>query len=253
MSSSVPQPSVGRALARISELRGVRDSGAPVGRGDSRSAILAFIEAGGDVVRVEEISEGVGLHVNTVRGHLDALLAAGRITRIPDQRASRGRPHWLYSATSAASFRELGHALEVELDSSTAPEVARRAAAGWAQAFPVPKPAASVDEAVDQATTALSAFGFDAVRNPVGDQVTLRACPYASMVEEQPVICDIHAALLTEVLARTEQPVTLARLDVWPRPGLCVAHLSRPDTDPAWSVDLAPVARPRSKRRKRGA
>ncbi len=251
MSSSVPLPSVGRALARISVLRGERDSGAPVGGGDSRSAILAFIEAAGGVVRVEEISEGVGLHVNTVRGHLDALLASGRITRIPDQRSSRGRPHWLYSATSAASIRELGRALEVELDSSTAPEVARRAAAGWAKAFPVPEPAASIDEAVEQATTALSAFGFDAVRNPVGDEVTLRACPYASMVEEQPVICDIHAALLTEVLARTEQPVTLDRLDVWPRPGLCVAHLTRPDTDPAWSVGLAPA--PRSKRRKRGA
>ena len=132
--------------------------------------------------------------------------------------------------------------------------MARRAAAGWAQAFPVSEPAQSVDEAVDQATAALSAFGFDAVRNPVGDQVTLRACPYASMVEEQPVICDIHAALLTEALARTGQPVKLERLDVWPRPGLCVAHLNRPDADPAWSVDGATTQRPaREPRRKRGA
>ncbi len=93
-----------------------------------------------------------------------------------------------------------------------------------------------MDEAVDQAAEALTAFGFDAVRNPVGDQLTLRSCPYASMVEEQPVICDIHAALLSEVLSRSGQPITVERLDVWPRPGLCVAHLDRPDSAPAWSV-----------------
>jgi hypothetical protein len=65
-------------------------------------------------------------------------------------------------------------------------------------------------------------------------------------VHEHPVICDIHAELLGEVLARTTQPVTLASLDVFPRPGLCVAHLRRPDVDPEWTVELpdpAPRAR----------
>ena len=92
----------------------------------------------------------------------------------------------------------------------------------------------------------LTDFGFEAVRNPVGDEITLRACPYAELVHEHPVICDIHAELLGEVLARTTQPVTLASLDVFPRPGLCVAHLRRPDVDPEWTVELpdpAPRAR----------
>ena len=75
------------------------------------------------------------------------------------------------------------------------------------------------------------------------------ACPYAELVHEHPVICDIHAELLGEVLARTAQPVTLASLDVFPRPGLCVAHLHRPDVDPEWTVELAdPVPRARVSR-----
>ena len=90
-----------------------------------------------------------------------------------------------------------------------------------------------------QATRVLTDFGFEAVRNPVGDEITLRACPYAELVHEHPVICDIHAELLGEVLARTTQPVTLASLDVFPRPGLCVAHLRRPDVDPEWTVEPA--------------
>jgi predicted ArsR family transcriptional regulator len=243
--TSVPLHSVGRAQARISSIRGPRP-GPSLAGGDSRAAVLEFIEAAEDVVRVEEIAEAVGLHPNTVRGHLDALLAAGRITRIADQRATRGRPHWLYSATASASIRELARALDEELDRASAPDVARLAAATWAEAGPEVTLADTIDAAVDLATHALTDFGFEAVRNPVGDEITLRACPYAELVNEHPVICDIHAELLGEVLARTGQPVTLASLDVFPRPGLCVAHLRRPDADPEWTVEL-PEQHPRTR------
>ena len=115
-------------------------------------------------------------------------------------------------------------------------------------------PVETVEAAVDQATQVLTDFGFEAVRNPVGDQITLRACPYAELVHEHPVICDIHAELLGEVLARTTQPVTLASLDVFPRPGLCVAHLRRPDVDPEWTVELPdPAPRARVSRSGSGA
>ena len=216
-------------------MRGPRPGPAEAG-GDSRAAVLEFVEASEDVVRVEQIADAVGLHPNTVRGHLDALLASGRITRVPDQRSTRGRPHWLYSATASASIRELARALDTELDRASAPDVARLAAATWAEAGPDVGPADTIEAAVDQTTRALTDFGFEAVRNPVGDQITLRACPYAELVHEHPVICDIHAELLGEVLARTAQPVTLEGLDVFPRPDLCVARLRRPDADPEWSV-----------------
>jgi predicted ArsR family transcriptional regulator len=241
--TSVPLSSVGRALARLGTLRVARPEPNAPG-GDSRAAVLEFIESSDDVVRVEEIAEAVGLHPNTVRGHLDALLAAGRITRTADQRSTRGRPHWLYSATTSTTIRELARALDAELDRASATDLARLAAATWAEAGPDVAPASSVDEAVDRATETLTGFGFDAVRNPVGDQITLRACPYAELVHEHPVICDIHAELLGEVLARTEQPVTVAGLDVFPRPGLCVARLRRPDAEPEWVVSLTdPEAR----------
>lgn len=239
--SSAPLPSVGRALARIASLRGPRAS-EPVPGGNSRAAVLEFIERADDAVRVDEIAPAVGLHPNTVRGHLDALLAAGRVTRVPDQRATPGRPHWLYSATNSAPERELAHALEAELRRSSAPEVARRAAAIWADAGPDVLPADSPDSAVDRATEALTTLGFDAVRNPVGDAITLRVCPYADLVRDQPVICDIHAELLGAVLGRTRQPVALDRLDVHPRPGLCVAHLRRPDAGPERVVPATEAA-----------
>ena len=233
----MPLQSVGRALARIGSLRGPRP-GPEISGGDSRMAILDFIESTDEAVRVEDIAEVVGLHHNTVRGHLDALLAAGRITRIPDQRATRGRPHWLYSATAPASIRELSKALDEELELASAPEVARLAAATWAEVGPDVGPVDTMDEAVEQTTSALADFGFDAVHNPLGDEITLRSCPYAELVDEHPVICDIHAELLGELLSRTGQPVTLRCLEVFPRPGMCIARLNRPDVLPLWTVEL---------------
>lgn len=218
-------------------MRGPRPGPTTAG-GDSRAAILEFIEAAEDVVRVEQIADAVGLHPNTVRGHLDALLAAGRITRIPDQRATRGRPHWLYSATASASIRELARALDEELERASAPDVARLAAATWAEVGPDVAPATSPDDAIDHATRALIDFGFEAERNIVGDAIILRSCPYAELVDEHPVICEIHAELMGEVLARTDQPVSLRSLEVFPRPGMCVARLNRPDITPMWTVEV---------------
>ncbi len=253
--TTVPLQSVGRALARIGSLHGRRPGPTEAG-GDSRATILTFVESAEDAVRVEEIAEAVGLHANTVRGHLDALLASGRISRVPDQRSTRGRPHWLYTATASASVRELARALDRELDSASAPDLARLAAATWAEAGPDVGRASTIDEAVDAATAALMDFGFDAVRNPVGDQLTLRSCPYAELVADHPVICDIHAELLGEVLARTGQPVSMSQMDVFPRPGLCVAHLRRPDAEPEWVVQAAPAPQepaktPPSRRKKK--
>ena len=235
----MPPPSVGGSLVRMSRLRRP-GAAAPASGQDSRAAILGFIEAAEGPVRVEDVAEHVGLHPNTVRGHLDLLLAAGHISRIPDRRTTRGRPHYLYSAESSDTVRELARALVGELELASASEVARRAAAVWAAAGPDVSPAANPDEAVDVATAVLSTLGFDAVRNPVGDQITLRTCPYADLVREHPVICTIHAELLSEILARTGQPVTVDALDVFPRPGMCVARLHRADAEPEWSVAPAP-------------
>ena len=52
------------------------------------------------------------------------------------------------------------------------------------------------------------------------------------------MICDIHAELLGELLSRSGQPVTLRCLEVFPRPGMCIARLNRPDVLPLWTVEL---------------
>ena len=93
--------------------------------------------------------------------------------------------------------------------------------------------AATPDEAVAEATDALNGLGFTAVANPRGDAITLTDCPYAELVDANPIICDIHAALVARLLTQTGQPVTVESVVVWTRPGMCAAHLRRPDLVPA--------------------
>ena len=63
-------------------------------------------------------------------------------------------------------------------------------------------------------------------------RVYLGQCPYAALVADHPVICDIHAKALEQVLAGTGRDIELESMDVFPGQAF-VAHLRRPDVVPA--------------------
>lgn len=205
------------------------------GAQESRARIQQAVETAAEPMTVEMIAETTGLHANTVRGHLDVLLAGNVITREAADSSGRGRPRWLYRAATpqASPFQFLAQALTVQLARADSVEFAEGAAARWAQALPELPVAFSPDEAVAEATDALNRLGFNAEASPVGDAISVTGCPYAELVEDNPVICDIHTALVVRLLDQTGQPVTLESMDIWARRGMCVARLNRPDVSPS--------------------
>lgn len=233
-------PGIGRTLARLAALnpRHPRDA-EPAS--DSRAQIRHLIDTSPDPVSVEWLSKRTGLHPNTIRGHLEVLLAAGQIARAPGRRAGRGRPPMLYRAVGPDStvYQELAEALVAELGANTDPALIDDAADKWAEVVDHSDPAETIDDAVRQAAEALDQLGFTAQVSPVGDTITLGSCPYAALVHDQPIICDIHTALLRELLKRTGQPVTVAGMQVWAAPGVCRTQLRRPDRAPARVIDIA--------------
>ena len=62
--------------------------------------------------------------------------------------------------------------------------------------------------------------------------------PYVDLVDDNPVICDIHAALVGRLLEQTGQPVRVTSMDVWARPGVCVARLRRSDLVPTRTITI---------------
>lgn len=191
-------------------------------------------------ITLEDISETTGLHVNTVRGHLDVLIAGGYAERDHEEPQGRGRPRLTYRSTpqSNSPYDELAHALTDALEFADARTLAKATATKWRHTAKPIEPADSPDEAVDRAVEGLRAVGFAAEATTLGDSIVVGRCPYASLIEAHPIICDIHTELLAQMLHDTGQEMTVSAMDVWVKPTLCRARLVRPDLEPARSIEL---------------
>lgn len=72
----------------------------------AQTAILDHLADQPEPCTVTALAEMMHQHPNTVREHLDALVAAGVATRAAAPTQGRGRPAWLYSATTEARLSE---------------------------------------------------------------------------------------------------------------------------------------------------
>src|SRR5665647_1283908 len=68
--------------------------------GESRSRVLEILQDTGAQLGVNEVAAKLSLHPNTVRFHLDALVASGLVDSEPEENDLRGRPRMLYSANA---------------------------------------------------------------------------------------------------------------------------------------------------------
>jgi predicted ArsR family transcriptional regulator len=73
------------------------DAGPPIG--ESRARALDLLRAAGGPLGVQDAAEQAGLHANTARFHLDALVDADLAAREPLPRESPGRPSMVYRVT----------------------------------------------------------------------------------------------------------------------------------------------------------
>ena len=60
--------------------------------------MLEVLDERGEPLSLAALATATGLHINTLREHLDALAGAGLVRRERAPVAGRGRPAWLYSA-----------------------------------------------------------------------------------------------------------------------------------------------------------
>ena len=67
--------------------------------GDSRARLLGVLRQLGRPATVAELADASGLHVDTVRAHLDMLASVGYASRETKRRTTPGRPRVVYRAT----------------------------------------------------------------------------------------------------------------------------------------------------------
>lgn len=216
--------------------------------GQRRADVLEVLRSASAPLRVREVARRTGVHANTARFHLDALVGAGLATRQVLARAAPGRPSFGYAAAGQApagghrQYRLLAEMLS-SLIEGLLPDPGQAAAAagrewGWyLTERPAPYQRIPADDAVRRLLAVLAGIGFAPEAEPDGgplgaretgsSQVWLHRCPFREVAEHrQDVVCQLHLGLMQGVLDQLRAPVTVTRIQPFAEPSLCIAELA---------------------------
>lgn len=209
-------------------------------RNRQRERVLQMVRAHGDPIDAVELASEMGLHVTTVRFHLDALCDDGAIERTRMNRDGVGRPRTGYCAVEERlDYRMLAEILAMELGETVEARArrAQRIGVQWAGriAGSRDEPAAAqlvtdtarrdpLDRGAVLATEVFDRMGFDpelaAQSEPtaslsagskqiVGRErvIRLRDCPIRDLARAHPEVgCGIHLGLLQGLLDHAAAP-----------------------------------------------
>jgi predicted ArsR family transcriptional regulator len=195
---------------------------------------------------IAALAADLQLHPNTVRFHLDSLVASGRVRLAEHGPRRRGRPALLYEAVRGMDpggprdYRMLAEILVdgvAELPSVLDPSAVvpsaqglavdagrrwgRQRASGWTRG-----------SAENRLVGLLQELGFAPERRggEAPQQIGLRHCPFLELAESHAqVVCPIHLGLMRGAMEAWDGARTVARLEPFVEPDLCVAHLSAID------------------------
>lgn len=207
-------------------------------RNKQRERILRMVREQESVVDAVGLAARTGLHVTTVRFHLDALCEEGMITRTRLSRAGAGRPRMGYLAfEERMDYQMLAEVLAMELGETVPIRATRAQHAGrlWADRMTTAPPQVgatvgadagaeaesgdALDQAARLATEVFERMGFDPELDTVSHATTslrtdnqqvlgrervirLRACPIRDLARaHREVGCGVHLGLLQGLLA----------------------------------------------------
>ncbi len=195
-----------------------------------------------------ELAAKLGLHVTTIRFHLDRLVASGLVSSV--LRAGRvGRPRKVFrfrprtpAATgSGQAYRALAELLAESWGSGGAEAVSpEQAGERWVLRHadqlrgddpPATTPGAWIGK-VGRTVDLLSRWGYTPELRTTDDgriaELTLLDCPFLPLAETNTdVVCGVHRGLLRGAMKAVGEPETEVSLHPFVGPGRCLATLTR--------------------------
>ncbi len=191
----------------------------------ARERVLREVELRGSAT-IAELATATGLHMNTIRGHLESLQEDGHLSREQERPSGRGRPALRWRTVDPKignPYAGLAATLVDSLAGSgpAATEVAREAGRRWGERLAVEHTDAG--SATDLVSAVMREQGFDP--QSTGDEIQLRRCPLLAVAAERPeVVCTMHEGML-EAIARSHTPGLRARLTPFAADGHCLLRL----------------------------
>jgi predicted ArsR family transcriptional regulator len=211
-----------------------------------RRRLLKLLRRSDTPLDVYQLADTTGLHITTVRFHLDVLARAEQVTVQKTPRTTPGRPRTVYTIRTEEAppdgYRPLASILAAHLGPTprTRRRRAEKAGRDWATTLiPTADGVATPNEAAHRIVDLFTEMNFDPeLADPAPDtgerEIRLRACPYRDVAREHPdVVCAIHLGLLQGALTQLGNPPTTVRLVPFVKPHLCLAYLTpdHADTD----------------------
>lgn len=205
-----------------------------------RLAVLDYVRDHAPV-RISAAAAGLGLHANTVREHLEALVEAGLVDGAASRPTGRGRPATVYRPTAADpaapahEYAALATALAGHLARTSADPGADARAAGieWGRELvgdQLHGDESATDDPGTRVLEILARLGFGPDTSDPSRGIALRSCPLLDAARRHPeIVCQVHLGIIDGVLEQLGA-ITGPGLDLIPfaEPGACRLFLPDP-------------------------
>jgi predicted ArsR family transcriptional regulator len=203
-----------------------------------RQILLEALRGSEAPLGVTELAERLDVHPNTVRFHLDALVAEGLVDRRLEEPTGRGRPRTVHTPHPGMDrggqrqYQLLAKILLGQLSTSPDPGAAAEAAGrnwgGYLIEHITPSHQPGAAEAAQRLTAMMADLGF--APEPDGDpaeRIRLRHCPFLELAEENSsTLCPLHLGLMQGALTEIRAPIEATSLEPFAEPDACIVHLS---------------------------
>lgn len=185
----------------------------------TRQAILDYLKTHGQAT-VDELAGVLELTPVTVRHHLDILRGEALVgDPVVRHRTSRGRPQYVFSLTDRASahfpknYDDLAAKVLDEVRAQSGPQFVNVIFEGVAARLSAEAPALVAGEAfaarLDRAVAFLNSRGYVAHWETTGEGFLLHTCncPYESLADRHPELCQMDIVLVGNLLGAMPQRV----------------------------------------------
>lgn len=217
---------------------------APAPRSAARVRVLRRLRDQPEPTTLATLSEATGLHGNTLREHLTALVDEGLARRVRAAPHGRGRPAWLYEATTGGAtsgsveYAGLATTLAAAIHHGSSDPRATAIAAGtaWGHDLARQRGAEADTDATRtrrQVLDLLDDLGFAPRDNQQDPTVRLTQCPLLDAAHRHTdVVCGVHLGIVRGALAEHGASPADTDLEPFAEPGACLLQLPVPTRAP---------------------
>jgi predicted ArsR family transcriptional regulator len=211
--------------------------GSPVREGRAlsaaRAAVLDTLRDAARPATVGDLQRQSALHANTLREHLEALVARGLVRRVRATPSGRGRPAWLYEAVETEAgaggpeYAGLAATLAAHLHRTSPDPQQDAVAAGHTWGHDLARKAGTPDRsgpvaARRKVVAILDEIGFAPETDDRVTTARLTRCPLLDAAKEYPdVVCGVHLGIVRGALEEYGADSDRTDLHPFSEPGAC--------------------------------